>query len=166
MEKFKIQNVEIRKATADDYEMLDEVLFESAMLHYKGRSDCFKKPKKSDPEIKESFLEMLKKEESQVFVATYKNQPIGTLRVLVLERKETPSMKSRKEGYIGELVVKKEFRSQGVGKALINKAYGWFALQGNIKEVTLGVWGFNKDALGFYKSLGFETRKHILSKIL
>lgn len=164
--KFKIQDIEIREATANDYEGLSKLFFESSIIHSGGRPDCFKEPKKNDPNIKESFLEILNRNLSEVLVATYKGQAIGTLRVQILQRKETPSMKSRKEGYIGELVVKKEFRNQGVGKALMDKAYEWLKLQNNIKEVILEVWSFNKEALEFYKSLGFHTRKHILSKML
>lgn len=49
----------------------------------------------------------------------------------------------------------KEYQGKGFGKTLIEKAIE-VAISKNKKEVWLGVWEKNPNALGFYKKMGFE----------
>lgn len=61
------------------------------------------------------------------------------------------------EGWIGELYVKKEYREQGIGKKLYDKAVAHFK-KNNCIHVRLIVLNGNKDAVKVYEKNGFETR--------
>lgn len=61
------------------------------------------------------------------------------------------------EGWIGEFYVKSEFRGQGIGKRLYEKAITFFKDQ-NCLHVRLLVLNDNKDAIGIYEKCGFECR--------
>ncbi len=60
-------------------------------------------------------------------------------------------------GAIHELVVLPEYRNKGIGKALVQKALEYFKSRG-LDRAELWVGDENKQALEFYKSLGFEEK--------
>lgn len=60
-------------------------------------------------------------------------------------------------GAIHELVVLPEYRSRGVGKALVEKALDYFKSR-ELDMAELWVGDKNQQALEFYKKLGFEEK--------
>ncbi|MEJ7553237.1 MAG: GNAT family N-acetyltransferase, partial [Aquificaceae bacterium] len=68
---------------------------------------------------------------------------------------------SKREGKvvdaIHELVVLPEYRNRGIGRALVQKALEYFKSRG-LDMAELWVGDENKQAIDFYKNLGFEER--------
>jgi ribosomal protein S18 acetylase RimI-like enzyme len=62
----------------------------------------------------------------------------------------------RRVAIIDSLVVSEPFRRLGVGRALMDTAEAWAAQHGSA-AVELSVFEFNRQAIGFYESLGYET---------
>ena len=60
-------------------------------------------------------------------------------------------------GAIHELVVLPEYRNRGIGRALVQKALEYFKSRGR-DMAELWVGDENKQAIDFYKNLGFEER--------
>ncbi len=60
-------------------------------------------------------------------------------------------------GAIHELVVFPEYRNRGIGRALVQKALEYFKSRG-LDMAELWVGDENKQAIDFYKNLGFEER--------
>ena len=60
-------------------------------------------------------------------------------------------------GAIHELVVLPEYRNRGIGRALVQKALEYFKSRG-LDMAELWVGDENKQAIDFYKNLGFEER--------
>lgn len=60
-------------------------------------------------------------------------------------------------GAIHELVVLPEYRKKGIGKALVEKALEYFKSRG-LEVAELWVGDENKQAMDFYKNLGFEEK--------
>jgi ribosomal protein S18 acetylase RimI-like enzyme len=56
---------------------------------------------------------------------------------------------------INEVVVAADQRGTGIGRQLMENAQELAASRG-ATEIWLDVWEFNKPALGFYESLGYE----------
>jgi GNAT superfamily N-acetyltransferase len=68
--------------------------------------------------------------------------------------------------WIEDMVLRDEFRSQGLGKALLDKAADWAKSKG-AKRIQLVADADNAPALGFYKYLGWQpTRLFAWKKIL
>lgn len=68
-----------------------------------------------------------------------------------------------KVGFINDLVVSEEYRGQGIGTRLIEKAELFFKEQG-CDYTQLEVFAPNREALAFYQKLGFEVNCYYLSK--
>nr|WP_139189581.1 GNAT family N-acetyltransferase [Evansella caseinilytica] len=64
-------------------------------------------------------------------------------------------MKTAHRGTLG-LIVKKFFRSQGIGKALMIQAIRWAKIDGQYEKLELEVLENNLQAISLYKRLGFE----------
>ena len=62
------------------------------------------------------------------------------------------------------LFIKKEYRDKGVGKKLINLLEEWAKLRYDDYAIEITCLSNNKNALGFYKSLGYKEVKTILRK--
>lgn len=56
------------------------------------------------------------------------------------------------------IVIRREFRSQGLGKKLATKIIE-FCKNERIQKIHLTVMAHNKPALNFYKKLGFKIKK-------
>ena len=85
-------------------------------------------------------------EEYRVFIAIFGPAPCG---VIVIDPRGLAG-----SPYIKSVVVAKEFRSQGVGAALLNFAEEW--LRNNAKHLFLCVSSFNMRARKFYENHGFN----------
>lgn len=58
------------------------------------------------------------------------------------------------------IYIKNSFQKHGLGKHLLNKAIE-IALERNKKNIWLGVWEKNENAIDFYKKMGFvQTGAH------
>ncbi|GAB4237204.1 MAG: GNAT family N-acetyltransferase [Stanieria sp.] len=68
-------------------------------------------------------------------------------------------------GYIFLLIVLAEYRRQGIGKALLNKAENWAKARG-INGIGLQVFSHNQSALQLYHQLGFQTQSLSMIKYL
>ena len=55
--------------------------------------------------------------------------------------------------YLEDLIVTNKFRKKGIGKLLL-KAIADYAVENNYQNVFWQVLNWNKDAIGFYKSIG------------
>ena len=60
--------------------------------------------------------------------------------------------------FINCLVVNKRYEKQGIGKKLINKIEN-FAKENKYDSIDLTVAPFNKNAVGFYEHIGFESER-------
>lgn len=63
------------------------------------------------------------------------------------------------------LYVKPEYRRQGIGSALIERAQQW-AISRRDRALGLQVFATNQPALNLYTSLGFQTRSLLMMKFL
>ncbi len=70
-----------------------------------------------------------------------------------------------KEWFIYDIAVKEKFRGQGLGKATMRSAEEFVRSNGGT-EISLSVFGNNKIARNLYESLGYETLRLAMKKIL
>ncbi len=156
--QFKIEDIKIRRAHPSDFEEVAGLLFDVAMIHHTELPRIFKKPELSNPLVKQEFLRSVADKEFGYFVTIYENEIVGIAEVSIKIRKENHSVYSKRIATIEKLVTKRDFRNKGIGKDLMSGVLNWIKSQGNVDEVELNVWGFNKGAKKFYDDLGFKVK--------
>ena len=92
------------------------------------------------------------KENAFVYKATMNDNVFGMI-VFYANNNDT------KIAYISLIGIKKEYRTMGLGRYLIDSCIEISKLNG-MKSLMLEVDNDNKNAIGFYRRLGFETYKN------
>jgi ribosomal protein S18 acetylase RimI-like enzyme len=95
---------------------------------------------------------------SQFFFVYFNHEVAGYLKVNTDEAQSEPMGDESLE--IERIYVKKKFQKHGLGKHLLNKAIE-IAFEHKKKEIWLGVWEDNENAMAFYQKKGFlQTDAH------
>ena len=103
----------------------------------------------SDDDSYENLNRYLQRNPKLSFIALYENSIIGTIK----------GGHDGVRGYLRHLAVKKEFRKEGIAKALINKCMENLQKNGITNDkVRIFVLDTNKAALEFWKHNGFEEQ--------
>lgn len=151
--------ISIIKCTLEDLLVLQEISYETF-------NDTFKH--QNSPENMNAYLErafnvkQLEKELSNIsshfFFVYFTNEVAGYLKV------NTNNAQSEEMGdeslEIERIYIKNKFQKHGLGKYLLNKAME-MAMECNKKNIWLGVWEKNENAIAFYKKMGFvQTGAH------
>lgn len=154
----------IREAAASDYEGLCVLFEEGDALHREHLPWIFRKPTGAVRE--RDYVDGLIADEAVgFFVAEAGDRLIGFIHVVIKESPELPIFAPRRYAVVDNVVVKREFRRTGVGRALMEKAEEWAAVEG-AESVELNVWEFNQEAVEFYQSLRYETASRKMTKRL
>ncbi|SLJ89446.1 MULTISPECIES: GNAT family N-acetyltransferase [unclassified Paenibacillus] len=151
--------VEIRACSREDLQKLQEISIETF-------NDTFKD--QNSPDNMRAYLErafnakQLEDELSNscldIFFVYYNKELAGYLKVN-REGAQSEQM-SDASLEIERIYIRKKFQMHGLGKYLLNKAMET-ALEHKKKEVWLGVWEKNDNAIAFYKKMGFvQTGAH------
>lgn len=151
--------IKIKKCTLEDSRKLQEISYETFNETFKHQNS----PENMNAYLERAYnLTQLEKElsnlSSQFFFISFHNDIAGYLKV------NTNDAQSEEMGddslEIERIYIKNTFQKQGLGKYLLNKALE-IALERNKKEIWLGVWEKNENALAFYKKMGFvQTGAH------
>ena len=153
----------IRRAVAEDLEMVDLLLSQVLEIHASIRPDIFipGTRKYTDREL----LELFKDDTRPVFVAEKDGEFLGYCFCEIQERKGVTNMKDMKTLYIDDLCVNESRRGLHVGKALYDFVLS-YAKEIGCHNVTLHVWEGNDSARAFYDKMGFGIQKTLMEKII
>ncbi|MGL5764182.1 MAG: GNAT family N-acetyltransferase [Sarcina sp.] len=152
-------NVVIKDLKIEDFEKFNELFLELHMLHAKNREDIYLET--SNLETRKIFEEELKDEKAITLCAKNNGKIVGICLLTVKETGDNKLTKKRAIGYMEVLIVKEEFKYQGVGRMLFDKVKEE-AIEKGAEHLELMVWEFNRQAIEFYKSEGMKTRSRIL----
>jgi len=103
---------------------------------------------------KKHYGEKIKEISGVCFVAEMNGEIVG---YLTAAKKEVPSYRNVTVADLENIFVKKEFRSHGVGKMLMNKFKEW-AKEIKMDKVAVNVFALNDRAIEFYKREGFTPQ--------
>lgn len=100
-------------------------------------------------------------DKAAILVAHVGSDPeiIGLVSVTVLAGNSRSPTATRRTAKVADLVVTRDHRRCGVGRALIAAVHAWAAIQ-DVEEVGLSVRETNRDALLFYGSIGYRPAVH------
>lgn len=154
----------IREAIGSDYEALCHLFDQADEFHRKRMPQFFRKP---EGECRDSdYVENLMADANAgLFVAQLKERLVGLICCFMRETPDIPILVPRKYIYIENLVVDKNHRRKGIGKALLEQAHSW-AIENEINEIELNVWQFNDDAIRLYEKMGYKTTMLRMNKML
>jgi ribonuclease HI/GNAT superfamily N-acetyltransferase len=151
----------VRQATPADFPALFPVFAEMDEIHARALPRIFKI---TDPHQMAEHLSSGQAEESSVLlVAEDRGKMVGFIRLKIEHTPDNPLLQPRRYAKINDLGVTAAYRRRGVGQILMRAAEKWAAGQ-SVEELELNVWEFNRAALAFYQSLGFETARRTMVK--
>ncbi len=139
----------IRKFELNDLDRVFELLNE--LYEGKLKYDVFSK----------IYQDRLNNDTSYYVVSVIDNKVVGVL-TSELEVKLT---RERKQMYIDTIIVDKDYRNKGIGKALMENAIN-FAINNNCEIVELTSKLNNENAHRFYEGIGFKKHSYKFKKYL
>lgn len=145
----------VRPMVLADFPAFDR--FDAALhaMHQQARPDLFAPCKHLFTQA--DFEKLLASPNEIALIAEDGDRPVGICMATIKEPPSAPFLHPVKAAHIGDLYVAEEYRRAGVGRALVESVKRAAGEKG-AGRVTLMVWPFNSDALGFYEKLGFSTR--------
>lgn len=147
--------MEVRKAQTSDIDELIEINLEVHAIHLQERPEDFKELSAED--IRSSLSHVLFQESAEIFVCCDEEQIKGYILVRIVTPPENPVQRVRTFLYVDQIDVKEVYRRQRFGTLLLDAAKK-FAMQQGLELVILDVWEFNREAVAFFRSQGFESR--------
>ncbi|MGD2177075.1 MAG: GNAT family N-acetyltransferase [Anaerolineae bacterium] len=154
----------IRKATEADYRDLCIIFDEVDRMHrdeLPRRFKAFEGPARP----RNYIVNAIKAPDVGLFVAELEGQLVGFVHVTIKDMPPVPIFVQRRYASVDNLAVRRAHRRGGVGRALMKRAEAWAEARG-ATSVELNVYAFNQPAEDFYRSLGYNTLSHRMSKSL
>jgi len=156
--------ITIREATQEDFDALDDILAEGDTYHSEALPEVFRPaggPARPDEFLKQALAD----QDAAILVAESGDRVVGLAHVTVRESPDVPIFVPRRYAHVSTLVVRREARRAGVGRALMERVHRW-ALDKGVTEIELGVWEFNQPAIAFYERLGYTTARRSMHRRL
>ncbi len=146
---------------SNDAELIARLNYTVQELHHRQYPKYFKL---YDYEaVRNTFTELLAKENWYAYVAYDDAFPIGYILFFIRDYEENPFRLSYKGIHIDQLCVVEEYQKRGIGSRLMEKAE---EIGKNVKasQLELTFWEKNSDAKEFYIRKGFEEGMHFVMK--
>jgi len=157
-----MEKIQIKNATKKDLPALCEMQKELADYHHK-----IDKTFRSGKSMGDSFCKYISskigKRGEKILVAFYDGKAVGYFYANL--KKNSIAFKMKTIGHISDVYVKKEYRSKGVGRALMKETDKWFIQQG-ARYVDLSVDLRIQPSFEFYKKNGFKILSYKMRKKL
>ena len=147
-------SISLRRATVEDATLLAQLCQAVHEIHVAAQPDFFK-PIRPDDSALIAFYEQELSSDVIGYIAEVDGEPVGYMLCAVTTRPENVFSYAQSRLHIDQMSVNEAYRSQGVGKVLMDKAYE-LAQQHQVDALTLSVWAFNEGAQRFYRTNGFE----------
>ena len=148
------EKIIIRKAEISDFQSVHKLIMQVHKLHVNERNDIYKDV---DPMNFDEFKTELSNSNNIYLIAEFKNEIVGICFSQIKEISNNKIMKDRKILHIENIYVDENHQKKGIGKKLYEQIVQ-LAKEKNIDNIELMVWGFNKNAINFYKNLGMNIK--------
>jgi len=145
----------VRNAVLEDCHRILPMQEQISKLHFKGRPDLFKNEVRTYTEG--VFQKWLNSPTHVLLIAEVGNEIAGYAFSWVIQYRDHPTYRDFDSFYIDDICVLEKFRRMGIGRALIAQCKKEAKRLG-CKNIDLGVWSFNKNAIAFYESCGMKER--------
>lgn len=149
--------IKIIDFTSDYIEKAIDILAEYNQFHKSNFPEFYKDTERED-EI--DFIKwIIEDENNSGYIAFDGEKPVGIALFGLVSK---PSNFTTPEvTYLYEMVVKEEYRSQGIGRALMHKIVEYSKTRG-IEKIELEITHGNERGIAFYKEIGFYDYSKIM----
>jgi len=155
-------DIVIREAKEPDLQLVRKYTVETAWISFSESERKELDKEKWTKHILEGFEKLSKRETDKIFVAEDESHAfLGYLWV----GEGSNMMTGKKQGFIYDIFVKREFRGRGVGKILLEKAQS-FCREKDYPRILLMVSVNNANAIGLYNKMGFKAEQMYMGKVL
>lgn len=159
-------NIKIVNYKKEDKEDLRRLIiglrqFESGIDTWK----FYKFDKEYEKKAIEKLLKNVEEKEGKIYLAKFDGKIIGFIAGYIVPDKGNFEIYNWKRGYVDELYIDEKYRTQGIGKKLLEKIEKYFKSK-KCDIFGLDIVAANKGAEEFYKKQGLEERSLFLSKAL
>jgi len=156
--------VTVRVAVIEDADAIASLTAEVQQIHNDALPDIFKTS--SDRLFsREKLATLLRDTNSTVAVAESDGEVIGHVYGVIVQRAENDFKVADKYMYIQQIGVRKDFRRQGVGRALV-AFIEERAVASAVTGLQLDYWAFNTRAQSFFESCGFSPSMIVMRRTL
>ncbi len=151
----------VRRASTDDMQRINELLYQVEIIHADARPDIFKQgvKKYTDKEL----ADIIACEHTPIFVADDDGYVKGYAFTVTKTIKENNLLCDKKTLYIDDICVDEKSRGEHIGKALYDHVLS-YASENGYDNITLNVWSFNEGAYKFYEKCGMTPQRIIMEK--
>ena len=150
--------VTFRKMTPEDYDGVDALMGELHRLHVEARPDMYVPV--DHPYSREEYMRRVSGDGWISLLAENCGSIIG---IAFVELRDRVNMVNSRTAYMHDIYVIPTERRAKIGTMLYRMAERE-ARERGAHRLDLTVWSFNKDALAFYRAMGFSDQRFILEK--
>lgn len=154
----KHKHIQIRSATLEDTNAIVE-LWKEYMDFHAERERRFARSDDGHVRFGEYISGRIMDDASCVLVAEHEQNVVGYC--LATLAKFPPVFAYREYGSISDLAVTARSRHQGIGQALVEAAFRWFAERG-VRRIEVRVATSNEVSTAFWRKMGFVPYLEIL----
>ncbi len=154
--------MKIRKATIDDIPQMAELWME--LMNYHADHHLVFRAKDNAKELVQEDLKKRIEQPGCIFFLLFIEELLAGF-ISCSFRVTQQVMIYNKRGYVAETVVSQQFRGQGVGQSLFERAQQWFEDEG-ADHIELQVSLKNNGAMNFWERQGFEGSTRHMVKYL
>ncbi|MBR6705988.1 MAG: GNAT family N-acetyltransferase [Clostridia bacterium] len=151
--------VAVRFAREEDLDRINELRRQVNEVHVAGKPEVFK-PGFSD-ELRDYIRVIWADERKKIVVAELDGAVAGFAVLNHITRPENPFMYTRDFLDVDEFGVDEKKRRRGAAAAMIRFIRD-YAREKGFKRLELNMWEFNRGALAFYETAGFETYRRYM----
>ena len=149
-------DINIRPAVPEDCFRIRPLQQEIVELHHQGRPDLVKDEARFF--TGETFLKRLEDPNHTVLIAeTAEGEVVGYVFGWVISVRNHPTYVDFDSFYIDDICILKAYQRNGIGQKLLGICKAK-AKELGCKNLELGVWSFNRDAIAFYENCGMKER--------
>jgi|SRR5579883_3075574 len=152
----------VRRASLADERAVFALWRETDALHARLRPDFFRAGSGREPA---RFPRLVAGAHELLLVAERAGAVIGLLHATLEDTPPTPEMAPRWRLHVADLVVTRDCRRLGIGRALVEHAEAWGRARG-AEQLVLTVWSGNRTAERFYRALGLLPVARVLAREL
>ena len=153
----------IRRATINDIDRLNALLYQVQQLHAEGRPDIFKPGAKKY--TTEELTAIIADDSTPIFVYEEEGVVTGYAFCIYQVTEDSVNLCARKVLYIDDLCVDQAYRRRHIGEKLYRYVLE-VARETGCDSVTLNVWTVNPAAQQFYQRMGMAPLKTCMEERL